>query len=617
MSLADRLAAAQRERGVSGAETVPAQTASPLRRRGRGAASDPFGDLKRAVHQALLDSLGPKLYDSRLTQAELEQRVRQTLQEVLAQDETPLTGRRPRPDRPGDRRRHPRLRAARALPARPRHHRGHGQRLRLDLHRAGRADPPGRRRRSPTRRTCAARSTRSWAGSDAGSTRPARWSTPACPTAAGSTPSSRRWRSTARCSPSASSPPTPYQVEDLIGFGTMTRAVSRTSSSACVRGKLNILVSGGTGAGKTTTLNVLSSFIPDDERVITIEDAAELQLHQEHVLRLESRPPNIEGKRRGQDPRPGPQLAADAARPHRRRRDPRRRRARHAAGDEHRPRRLDLHRARQHPPRRPLPGRDDGADGRHRPADARDPRAGGQRDRPDRPAGPVQGRHPAHHPHHRGRRAWRATSSRCRTCSSSTTAPASTRPATRSARLKSTGLRPEVPREARRSGVTVDPTVVRLREVRAMTRRRLGRGRAGDRRSASCCRVQVAAADETGRIVEVKRDGDALRHRLPGRRPPGRRRPGRRTRCRCGWPSATVDRVGRALDEQRRGRTGRRPRHRQQPEHARRAAGRGQGRGDHVPQHPADGRHGRPGDLRRHRRRPRSRRPRTGPPSGP
>ena len=63
-----------------------------------------------------------------------------------------------------------------------------------------------------------------------------------------------------------------------------------------MRGRLNILVSGGTGAGKTTTLNVLSSFIPDDERIITIEDAAELQLHQEHVLRLESRPPNIEGR---------------------------------------------------------------------------------------------------------------------------------------------------------------------------------------------------------------------------------------------------------------------------------------------------------------------------------
>ena len=63
-----------------------------------------------------------------------------------------------------------------------------------------------------------------------------------------------------------------------------------------MRGKANILVAGGTGAGKTTTLNVLSSFIPESERIITIEDAAELQMHQEHVIRLESRPPNIEGR---------------------------------------------------------------------------------------------------------------------------------------------------------------------------------------------------------------------------------------------------------------------------------------------------------------------------------
>src|SRR5205814_6465129 len=64
---------------------------------------------------------------------------------------------------------------------------------------------------------------------------------------------------------------------------------------ACVEARLNVFVSGGTGSGKTTTLNVISQFIPEDERIITIEDAAELQLRQEHVVTLESRPPNIEG----------------------------------------------------------------------------------------------------------------------------------------------------------------------------------------------------------------------------------------------------------------------------------------------------------------------------------
>jgi pilus assembly protein CpaF len=87
----------------------------------------------------------------------------------------------------------------------------------------------------------------------------------------------------------------PYQADDLVEFGTMTSSVSRFLE-ACVRGRINILVAGGTGAGKTTTLNVISSFIPDDERILTIEDAAELKLQQPHVVRLESRPPNIEGK---------------------------------------------------------------------------------------------------------------------------------------------------------------------------------------------------------------------------------------------------------------------------------------------------------------------------------
>lgn len=87
----------------------------------------------------------------------------------------------------------------------------------------------------------------------------------------------------------------PLQIQDLIKFGTVAQSAA-FFLKACVLGRLNILVSGGTGSGKTTTLNVISSFIPKSDRIITVEDAVELQLHQDHVLQLESRPPNIEGK---------------------------------------------------------------------------------------------------------------------------------------------------------------------------------------------------------------------------------------------------------------------------------------------------------------------------------
>ena len=87
----------------------------------------------------------------------------------------------------------------------------------------------------------------------------------------------------------------PLTVRNLIEWGSLTPEMAELLS-ACVKARLNIIVSGGTGTGKTTLLNVLSSFIPDDDRIVTIEDAVELQLQQEHVVRLESRPPNIEGK---------------------------------------------------------------------------------------------------------------------------------------------------------------------------------------------------------------------------------------------------------------------------------------------------------------------------------
>jgi len=87
----------------------------------------------------------------------------------------------------------------------------------------------------------------------------------------------------------------PYTPNDLANFGTVNSQI-KDFLEACVHSRLNILVSGGTGSGKTTTLNVLSSFIPEDERIITIEDAAELQLQQNHIITLESRPANTEGK---------------------------------------------------------------------------------------------------------------------------------------------------------------------------------------------------------------------------------------------------------------------------------------------------------------------------------
>lgn len=87
----------------------------------------------------------------------------------------------------------------------------------------------------------------------------------------------------------------PLKLEDLLNYKAFTPEIAMLLE-ACIKARLNVVISGGTGCGKTTLLNTLSSFIPSDERVITIEDAAELQLQQEHVVRLETRPPNIEGK---------------------------------------------------------------------------------------------------------------------------------------------------------------------------------------------------------------------------------------------------------------------------------------------------------------------------------
>ena len=296
MSLADRLAQARADRVTvdqpSGRARRPTYVAAGRSR--RSVPVDPFVDLKRDVHQSLLDNLGPKLYDARLTQSELEQKVRQTLAEVLSAGEMPLTT----PDR---------ARIAQEIaddilgygPIEPYLRDNEVTEIMVNgpdqiyVEKAGKILPVDGRfaDEAHLRRTIEKIVSRVGRRVDE--------SSPMCdarlpdgsrvnaiipPLAVdGSLMTIRKFAAD------------PFEVEDLISFGTVTRSVA-TLLQACVQGRLNILVSGGTGAGKTTTLNVLSGFVPGDERMVTIEDAAELQLHQEHVLRLESRPPNIEGK---------------------------------------------------------------------------------------------------------------------------------------------------------------------------------------------------------------------------------------------------------------------------------------------------------------------------------
>ena len=135
-------------------------------------------------------------------------------------------------------------------------------------------------------------------------------------------------------------------LENLVKFGSITPEGAEILR-IIGRCRVNTLVSGGTGSGKTTLLNCLTQFIDDDERIITCEDAAELQLQQPHVVRLETRPPNIEGEGQITMRDLVQELPAHAPGTHHRRRSPRTRGVRPAAGDEHRPRRLDGHAARQ------------------------------------------------------------------------------------------------------------------------------------------------------------------------------------------------------------------------------------------------------------------------------
>jgi len=291
VSLADRLTQVRGVNAEPWTQPSGSEQFGPVRRLRQ---ADPFAAVKQTVHQALLQNLGPRLYDAHLTQDELELQVRQMLQVVLESEETPLTA--------ADRTRIAQEVADDIL--------GHGplEPLLRDpevteimvngydqiyIERFGRLFQVDAsfQDESHLRRTIdkivgriGRRVDESSPMVDARLMDGSRVNAIVAPVALdGSVLTIRKFSSD------------PFTADDLLSFGTLSPAV-RELLDACVRGRLNILISGGTGSGKTTTLNVLSGFIPEDERIVTIEDAAELQLHQDHVVRLESRPSNIEGR---------------------------------------------------------------------------------------------------------------------------------------------------------------------------------------------------------------------------------------------------------------------------------------------------------------------------------
>ena len=262
-------------------------------RAGRGASVDPYAELKTRVHHACIAKLGPQLFSNQTTE-NLTDQVMRAVTEQLALDRTPLTRE--------ERRQITREIADDILgygPLEPYLRDDSVTEVMVNTTTGSTSSAVARssrrRSRSSTTRTSCASSTRSSLRSAAGSTR-------ASPMVDARLPDGSRVN--AIIPPLALRGPDAHDPEVLArpvhdGRPDRFRVGQRQGAhflSACVKGKLNVLISGGTGTGKTTMLNALSAFIPDDERIVTIEDAAELQLQQEHVITLESRPANIEGK---------------------------------------------------------------------------------------------------------------------------------------------------------------------------------------------------------------------------------------------------------------------------------------------------------------------------------
>ncbi len=294
--LADRLAQARQQHTQREAAAEQAKSSGSMGggHKSQTSATDPLADVRRVVHAELVNSLGPKLYDANLTAGELEQLVRSTLQTVITSSERPT----PAVDR---------TRLAQEIaddilgygPIEPLLRDPTLSEVMVNGPKDIWVEKSGKLVKVDTTFTDEAHLRRTI---DKIVARIGRRVDESSPMVDARLPDGSRVNAVIPPLALDGSSLTirkfsadPFTVDDLITFGTLT-AQAAELLEACVKGRLNILVSGGTGAGKTTTLNILGGFIPQDERIVTIEDAAELRLVQDHVVRLESRPSNIEGK---------------------------------------------------------------------------------------------------------------------------------------------------------------------------------------------------------------------------------------------------------------------------------------------------------------------------------
>jgi pilus assembly protein CpaF len=288
MGLHDRIS----RQGQPTLEVAPALTAAPAPA-GDGKGGDPYAELKTRIHHSCIASLGPELFKQE-TDQDMSEKVLRTVTEQLALDRTPLT-------------REERRQIVRDItddilgygPLEALLRDDSVTEVMVNAHDRVYVERHGKLERTAIRFVDAPHLLRII---DKIVSQVGRRVDEASPMVDARLPDGSRVN--AIIPPLALKGPTltirkfardPYTAADLIAFGTLT-AKSAQFLSACVKGKLNVLISGGTGTGKTTTLNVLSGFVPDDERIVTIEDAAELQLQQDHVITLESRPSNIEGQ---------------------------------------------------------------------------------------------------------------------------------------------------------------------------------------------------------------------------------------------------------------------------------------------------------------------------------